>query len=52
MKEKVNTALFLVRLNPEERKLIKLKSIQLNTSMSDVIRYLINNNTTLEQWKS
>jgi hypothetical protein len=51
MKDKVNTALFLVRLNPEERKLIKLKSIELNTSMSDVIRFLINNNTTLDKQK-
>lgn len=50
MKEKVNPALFMIRLNHEERKLIKLQAVKLNTSMSDVIRHLINNNITLESW--
>ncbi len=42
----------MLKLSEEEKKLLKLKAVQLNTSMNDVVRYLITNHLTLEQWKS
>lgn len=46
----MNVKKFLLLLSEDERKKIRLKSIELNTSMSNIIRHLINNNITLESW--
>lgn len=46
----VNIKKFMVRLSEEEKKLLKIKAVQMNTTMNDVVRSLIKNNITLESW--
>jgi hypothetical protein len=47
MKEKKDKALFLLRLDSEQRKQVRLQAINLNVTMSEVIMYYLTNNKKL-----
>jgi len=45
---KTNTAKFLLKLTHEERKKLKLRSIELNTTIQSLIRIMLTSNKTLK----
>jgi hypothetical protein len=44
---KTNSAKFLLKLTPEERKQLRIKSIELNTSMQSLIRIMLHSSKTI-----
>ena len=46
-KEK-SSATFLLRLTPEERKKLKLKSVQMGTTMQSLLKHLLFQNKKIE----
>jgi len=48
---RTTTSHLLLRLTKEEKKVLKLRAVQNNTTMTSLIRYLITNNKTISDLK-